>query len=78
MWSARKQPAEICGQTELKSRGQAMCSKPLRAGKRTPASRAFLLPPVSYCNLEIRVCQGLKNVFPLPIILGAINKEKGD
>ena len=29
--------------------------KPLRAGKRTPTSRAFLLPPVSDCNS----CEGL-------------------
>ena len=40
--------------------------KPLRAGKRTPTSRAFLLPPVSYCNLEKRVCQVLKSSFSLP------------
>ena len=51
--------------------------KPLRAGKRYPISRAFLLPPVLYCNLESELCQGLKNVFPLPKYLGAINKEKG-
>ena len=51
--------------------------KPLRAGKRTPTSRAFLLPAVLYCNLEIMLCQGLKNVFPHPKYLGAINKEKG-
>ena len=51
--------------------------KPLRAGKQTPTSRAFLLPPVSYCNLEIMLCQGLENIFPLPKYLGAINKEKG-
>ena len=51
--------------------------KPLRAGKRTPISRAFLLPPVSYCNLEKRVCQGLKFSFPLSKKLGAIHKEKG-
>ena len=51
--------------------------KPLRAGKRTPISRAFLLPPMSYCNLEKQVCQVLKSSFPLPIVLGAINKEKG-
>ena len=40
--------------------------KPLRAGKQTTTSRAFLLPPVLYCNLEIVVCQGLKITFPLP------------
>ena len=40
--------------------------KPLRAGKRSPISRAFLLLPVSYCNLEIMLCQGLKFSFPLP------------
>ena len=40
--------------------------KPLRAGKQTPISRAFLLPPVLYCNLEIVLCQGLKFSFPLP------------
>ena len=51
--------------------------KPLRAENRTPNSRAFLLPLVSYCNLEKRVCQVLKITFSLPIILGAINKEKG-
>ena len=51
--------------------------KPLRAGKRTPTSRAFLLPPVSYCNLESDLCQGLEKLFPLPKYLGAINKEKG-
>ena len=50
--------------------------KPLRVGKRTPISRAFLLPPVLYCNLEIVLCQGFKNVFPHPKSLGAINKEK--
>ena len=33
--------------------------KPLRAGKQSPISRAFLLPPVSYCNLESDLCQGL-------------------
>ena len=49
----------------------------LRAGKSTPISRAFLLPPVSYCNLEKQVCQVLKSSFPLPKQLGAINKEKG-
>ena len=37
--------------------------KPLRAGKRTPTSRAFLLPPVSYCNLESDLCQGLETIF---------------
>jgi hypothetical protein len=51
--------------------------KPLRAGKRTPTSRTFLLPPVSYCNLEIVLCQGFENIFPLLKYLGAINKEKG-
>ena len=51
--------------------------KPLRAGKRTPTSMAFLLPPVSYCNLEKQVCQVLKPSFSLPKYLGAINKEKG-
>ena len=40
--------------------------KPLRARKQTPISRAFLLPPVSYCNLEKRVCQVLKFSFSLP------------
>ena len=40
--------------------------KPLRAGKRTPISRAFLLPPVSYFNLESALCQVLKKPFPLP------------
>ena len=51
--------------------------KPLRAG--TPPSQGlFLLPPVSYCNLEIRVCQGLECIFLPPKYLGAINKEKGD
>ncbi len=39
--------------------------------------KGFFLPPVTYCNLEIRVCQGLENIFPLPKYLGAINKEKG-
>ena len=51
--------------------------KPLRAGKQTPISRAFLLPPVSYCNLEIKLCQDLEIIFPHPKYLGAINKEKG-
>ena len=50
--------------------------KPLRAGKRTPTSRAFLLP-VLYCNSYRCGCQGLKIKFPLPKYLGAINKEKG-
>ena len=77
MWSVRKQPTKICGHEEAKPRGQAMWSKPLRAGKQTPISRAFLLPPVSYCNLGKRVCQVLKSSFPLPKYLGAINKEKG-
>lgn len=40
--------------------------KPLRAGKQSPISRAFLLPSVTYCNLESELCQGLENLFPLP------------
>ena len=66
-----------CGQPEssrpkyvvMKNRNRVVkpCGrKPLRAGKRSPISRAFLLPPVSYCNLEIVLCQGLENLFPLP------------
>ena len=51
--------------------------KPLRSEKHTPISRAFLLPQVSYCNLESDLCQGLEYIFPLPKYLGAINKEKG-
>ena len=39
--------------------------KPLRAGKQSPISRAYLLP-VSYCNLEKQVCQVPKSSFPLP------------
>ena len=50
--------------------------KPLRAGKQSPISRAFLLPPVLYCNLEIGVCQVLKIISPHHKYLGAINKEK--
>ena len=46
-------------------------------GSNLPSQGLFLLPPVSYCNLEKRVCQVLKITFSLPIILGAINKEKG-
>ena len=76
-----------CGQPESSQRKYVVINncnlvvkpcgrKPLRAGKRSPISRAFLLP-VSYCNLEILVCQGLENIFPLPKSLGAINKEKG-
>ena len=90
--SSRKQKTDRektrCGQPEssrpkyvvMKNRNRVVKScgrKPLRAGKRTPTSRAFLLPPVLYCNLEIRVCQGLEYLFPLPKYLGAINKEKG-
>ena len=33
--------------------------KPLRAGEQTPISRAFLLPPVSYCNSCEGLCQAL-------------------
>ena len=33
--------------------------KPLRTGKQTPTSRAFLLPPVLYCNSCEGLCQGL-------------------
>ena len=76
-----------CGQPEssrskyvvMKNRNRVVkpCGrKPLRAGKRTPTSRAFLLPPVSYCNLEKQVCQVLKIIFSLPIILGAVNKKQ--
>ena len=54
MWSYRTQTSWSCGR------------KPLRVGKRIPISRAFLLPPVSYCNLEKQVCQVLKITFPLP------------
>ena len=66
MWSALKQPTEICGQENLNCVVKPCGRKPLRAGKRTPISRAFLLPPVSYCNLEKQVCQVLKITFPLP------------
>ena len=66
-----------CGQPEssrpkyvvMKNRNRVVkpCArKPLRAGKQSPISRAFLLPPVSYCNLEIVLCQGLECIFPLP------------
>ena len=40
--------------------------KPLRAGKQSPISRAFLLPPVSYFNLESALCQVLKKHFRSP------------
>ena len=76
MWSARKQPAEICGHTEPKPRGQAMWSKAFESREVISHLKGFFLPPVTYCNLEIVVCQGLKNVFPHPKYLGAINKEK--
>ena len=49
--------------------------KPLRAGKQTPTSRAFLFPPVLHCNLEIGVCQVLKIISPHHKYLEAINKE---
>ena len=78
MWSARKQPTEICGHTEPKPRGQAMWSKAFESREAISHLKGFFLPPVSYCNLEKRVCQVLKITFSLPIILGAINKEKGD
>jgi len=79
--SSRKQKTDRgetqCGQPEscqpkyvvMKNRNRVVkpCGrKPLRAGKQTTTSRAFLLPPVLYCNLEIVVCQGLKITFPLP------------
>ena len=51
--------------------------KPLSAGKNEPISRAFSSSAGVDCNLEIMLCQGLKNVFPHPKSLGAINKEKG-
>ena len=76
MWSARKQPTEICGHTEPKPRGQAMWSKAFESREVISHLKGFFLPPVTYCNLEIVVCQGLKNVFPHPKYLGAINKEK--
>ena len=41
--------------------------KPLRAGKRTPNSRAFLLPPVSYCNSSCSNCQ-VQNLFCLLLV----------
>ena len=41
-----------------------LCSlKPLRAGKQTPISRAFLLSLMSYCNLEVKFCQGFEKVL---------------
>ncbi len=66
MWSARSnQPKYVVNKNQnrvVKPCGQ----KPLRAGKNKPISRVFLLPPVSYCNLESELCQGLKSSFPLP------------
>ena len=41
--------------------------KPLRAGKRTPISRAFLLSPVSYCNSSCSNCQ-VQNLFCLLLV----------
>ena len=79
--SSRKQKTDRgetqCGQPEscqpkyvvMKNRNRVVkpCGhKPLRTGKRTPISRAFLLPPVSYCNLEKQVCQVPKFSFSLP------------
>ena len=79
--SSRKQKTDReetqCGQPESsrskyvvrnnRNRVVKLCGrKPLRAGKQSPISRAFLLPPVSYCNLEKQVCQVLKSSFPLP------------
>ena len=77
MWSARKQPIEICGHKEPKPRGQAMWSKAFESREANSNLKGFFLPPVSYCNLEIRVCQVLKTISPLHKYLGAINKEKG-
>ena len=77
MWSVRKQPTEICGQKQPKPRGQAMWSKAFESMEAISHFKGFFLPPVSYCNLEKQVCQVLKITFSLPIILGAINKEKG-
>ncbi len=54
-----------------------MWSKAFESREAFSHLKGVFLPPVSYCNLEIRVCQGLKNVFPFPKQLGAINKEKG-
>ena len=41
--------------------------KPLRARKRSPISRAFLLPPVSYCNSSCSNCQ-VQNLFCLLLV----------
>ena len=60
-----------------KLRGQAMWSKAFENREANSQLKGFFLPPVSYCNLEIVVCQGLKNLFLLPKKWGAINKEKG-
>ena len=76
MWSVRKQPTEICGHKEPKPRGQAMWSKAFESREEQTHLKGFFLPPVSYCNLESDLCQGLKITFPLPKQLGAINKEK--
>ena len=77
MWSVRKQPSEICGHREPKLRGQVMLSKAFESREANSPLKGFFLLPVSYCNLEKQVCQVPKSSFPLPIILGAINKEKG-
>ena len=77
MWSDRKQPTEICGQEQPQTHGQAMWSEAFESREVNSNLKGFFLPPVSYCNLEKRVCQGLKRVFPLHKYLGAINKEKG-
>ena len=53
-----------------------MWSKAFESREANSQLKGFFLPPVSYCNLESELCQGLKFSFPLPIILGAINKEK--
>ena len=66
VWSARKQPVEICGQQEPQPRGQTMWSKAFESREVNFHLKGFFLPPVSYCNLEKRVCQVLKSSFPLP------------
>ena len=43
-----------------------MWSKAFESREAISPLKGFLLPPVSYCNLEIMLCQGLKNIFPHP------------
>ena len=70
VWSARKQPTEICGQQEPKPHGQIMWSEQRTA--------PFLPQRVLYCNSSSSGCQGRFEIKIRTQKLICSKQRKGD